>query len=134
MTFDMQEGDTRGEASLDSSEHDLRGAGHEKPDPEESVTPCRTPLRINGDEVLSRLTAHGGRASLVHIARDIAAAREGCPPKSVDTRQTRSIYTSLHAGTLQALSRRGLIEYDDSDGTVRLTIDGHEKCHPGTTS
>lgn len=69
--------------------------------------------------VLSCLAANGGTASIVTLARDVLRKTAG--PESVTTRSVRETYLSLHSQIVTDLMDQNLVEYSDTDGTVRLT-------------
>ena len=64
-----------------------------------------------------------GAAALSDASRRIAAWENGVDPADVDYDQRKSVYTSLRQFHCPKMADAGLVEFDDRDGTVRLTSD-----------
>ncbi|WP_082356861.1 DUF7344 domain-containing protein [Halorubrum tropicale] len=62
-------------------------------------------------------------AALSDASRRIAAWENGVDPADVDYDQRKSVYTSLRQFHCPKMADAGLVEFDDRDGTVRLTSD-----------
>ena len=69
--------------------------------------------------VISHLAATGGQASLVELARDVAAGYNG-READVDPREIRRLYLTLRRTVLEDLTSQGIVEYCDEEGTVHL--------------
>jgi hypothetical protein len=62
-------------------------------------------------------------AALSDASRQIAAWENGVDPADVEYDQRKSVYTSLRQFHCPKMADAGLVEFDDRDGTVRLTSD-----------
>lgn len=69
------------------------------------------------------LRAEEAAAALSDASRQIAAWENGVDPADVDYDQRKSVYTSLRQFHCPKMADAGLVEFDDRDGTVRLTSD-----------
>jgi len=78
-------------------------------------------LSARNQTVLSCLEAQGGRASLVELARDVAARRQNHSPEEVPPAATRRTYNELVTCSLDELTGQGLIEVCEETGTVWLS-------------
>lgn len=79
-------------------------------------------LSARGRFVLACLGAHDGQLTLAELARLLAARTQQCHPRRVPVAAIRQQYVELDDSTLPSLSRRGLVEYCDQDGTVRSCL------------
>ena len=69
------------------------------------------------------LRAESAESALSDASRRIAAWENDVEPADVDYDQRKSVYTSLRQFHCPKMADAGLIEFDDRDGTVRLTSD-----------
>ena len=69
------------------------------------------------------LRAEEAPAALSDASRRIAAWENDVEPADVDYDQRKSVYTSLRQFHCPKMADAGLVEFDDRDGTVRLTSD-----------
>ena len=69
------------------------------------------------------LRTEAAEAALSDASRQIAAWENGVDPGDVDYDQRKSVYTSLRQFHCPKMADAGLVEFDDRDGTVRLTSD-----------
>jgi hypothetical protein len=70
--------------------------------------------------VLACLRARGGRATVVQLAREVAASRQDRSPAAVSPAATRRAYRNLVRYELDDLTRQGLVEVCEQTGTVQL--------------
>ncbi|QKG91890.1 hypothetical protein HPS36_03130 [Halorubrum salinarum] len=118
-----------GDDGADSSAAD--GGGEPGRDPDASVDDDR----VRANELLEllgnrrrrllwrHLRAEDAAAALSDASRQIAAWENGVDPADVDYDQRKSVYTSLRQFHCPKMADAGLVEFDDRDGTVRLTSD-----------
>ncbi|QAU12743.1 hypothetical protein EKH57_08415 [Halorubrum sp. BOL3-1] len=69
------------------------------------------------------LRTEEAEAALSDASRRIAAWENDVDPGDVEYDQRKSVYTSLRQFHCPKMADAGLIEFDDRDGTVRLTSD-----------
>ena len=69
------------------------------------------------------LRAEEAPAALSDASRRIAAWENDVEPADVEYDQRKSVYTSLRQFHCPKMADAGLVEFDDRDGTVRLTSD-----------
>lgn len=71
--------------------------------------------------VLYYLRQHGGSASVKELAEQIAALENEVDTEDLGRQQRKRVYVSLYQTHIPKLRDAGIIEYDDSEGTVWLT-------------
>lgn len=76
--------------------------------------------------VLSYLCEHDGPTEVSELAKQTEAHESGVDVEDVDSKQYRSVYTTLYQNHLLMLDSAGLVDYDEDDLTVELTTYARE--------
>lgn len=71
--------------------------------------------------VLYYLRQNGGRGTVQEVAEQIAALENDVPIDKLSAQQRKRVYVSLYQTHVPKLDQTGIIDYDDSQGELRLT-------------
>lgn len=71
--------------------------------------------------MLYYLREHGGSATVKELAEQIAALENEVEVEDLGRQQRKRVYVSLYQTHVPKLEETGIIEYDDTEGEVRLT-------------
>lgn len=68
----------------------------------------------------------GGTAELSEITEQVAAWENEIPPSQLESEQRKRVYISLYQTHMPKLDEAGIVEYDQSRGTVELASNARE--------
>jgi DNA-binding SARP family transcriptional activator len=94
----------------------------------EELLPAEPDVRDEYAALLEELRETGGESSIAELTRRLADASASTERASADpTDRYRETYLSLQRTQVPLLTAVGIVEYDETDGTISLTTDevGH---------
>jgi len=120
-------GATDGDAAVDGSGAAVDDGVPDDGAPDDDRVDANELLELLGNRrrrlLWRHLRAGDAESALSDASRRIAAWENDVDPADVDYDQRKSVYTSLRQFHCPKMADAGLVEFDDRDGTVRLTSD-----------
>lgn len=71
--------------------------------------------------VITHLRERGEPIDVMELSRMVAASEYDMDPEELSKQQVKRVYVSLYQTHVPKLDERGVIEYDEENGTVRLS-------------